>query len=372
MATAELILESEEVPVRKWALPAQIPELDGIRGFAMLLALVCHSSMWMAASAWRNILEQGKIGVDLFFVLSGFLITGILLDSRHKPRAKRNFYVRRGLRIWPLYFAYLLIAFEFFGRMLPTHFSAAAYLLFIQNFFYWTSMGPFLEPTWSLAVEEQFYVVWPWIALSVRRETVMKLCWIVLALSPVIRCLFHLGNADPRFVYGNTLCRLDGIAMGSMIAAWLRDPDFNPRKLERFAQIALTAGAVGAGVCYATSPLMPLAAELRYSFVTIAFGGMLARALAVQDSASPLARVLRSGTLTGVGRISFGLYLFNLPIYCVFHGHTATRLLANLQPPLPAVVIVVSSNLLLLTLAALSWKYFESPILRLKGRLAPR
>ena len=369
MATVELVREHAEVAERAWALPAQIPELDGIRGLAILLVLACHSTMWLPASGFRDICEQGKVGVDLFFVLSGFLITGILLDSRKQAGALPTFYIRRALRIWPLYFSYLTISFLMFGRMMPVHFSRWAYVLFAQNFFYWISMGPFLDPTWSLAVEEQFYVVWPWIALRVRRERVLKICCAVLGMAPVIRLAFRLAGAGPAFIYGNTLCRLDGIAMGGMLAAWVRDARFEVAGLKRLARVGLVAGIVGVGGCCAG---MPFGLELRYSFVTLAFAGVFAFTLLTQGTESPLARMLRSSALTGLGRISFALYLFNLPIYGMVHGHAAGRVVAELPYAIAEFIRTAAATSLLWASATLSWRMFESRLLRLKDRWAPQ
>jgi peptidoglycan/LPS O-acetylase OafA/YrhL len=371
MATAELILERAP-EVRVWALAKQIPELDGVRGMAILLVMACHLAIWMPVSAARSVLDQGKIGVDLFFVLSGFLITGILLDTRERPRALRNFYVRRGLRIWPLYFASLAVAFVALRWMLPPQFSKLVYLLFLQNFFYFLDTGPVLAPLWSLAVEEQFYLVWPWIALRAKRGTVPKICCAVLALSPMIRCACRMAGASPDFIYANTLCRLDGIAIGGMIAAWVRGEEFEPTSLLRFARIALPVGILGTAACYALDGRIGFATEFRYSFVTLAFGAIVAAVLFLQGTDSALARAFRSPVLAGLGRISFAVYLFNLPVYTLLQGNHARRLLAALPAPISALAFVVFANGILIGLAICSWKFFEAPILKLKERLAPR
>jgi len=371
MATAELIVEREQDAAQAWRVPAQIPELDGVRGLAILLVMICHSSMWLPDSPVRTLLLQGKVGVDLFFVLSGFLITGILLDTRERPRALRNFYVRRGLRIWPLYFAFVFVAFTIPRRMIPPDVTPWVYALCIQNFICFASMGPLLDPLWSLAVEEQFYLFWPWIALRVRRQTVLRICCVVLAFSPMIRCLFRAAGASPEFVYSNTLCRLDGIAMGGMIAAWIRDREFAIDALQRLVRAAPLAGTLGLALTYAVVRTR-LAIELQYSFVALIFGGLLALVLLEQSTASTLARAFRSSSLGGLGRISFALYLFNLPIYTIAHGVGASRWLSHLPKAMAGAAVLVASNLVLLAAASLSWKFFESPILGLKSRLAPR
>ena len=371
MATAELVLESS-TEARAWRLPKQIPELDGVRGLAILLVMICHLAIWVPDSAVHFVLDQGKMGVDLFFVLSGFLITGILLDTQRQTRAIRNFYIRRGLRIWPLYFAYLAVSFLALRWMLPPQFSKLEYLLFAQNFFHFLDGGTLLAPLWSLAVEEQFYLVWPWIALRTKRETVLKICCAVLVISPVIRCVFRMAGTGPDFIYVNTLCRLDGIAIGGLLASWIRDDDFEPAALLSFARIALPAGIAGAALCYALDGRVQFATEFRYSFISFGFAGLVALALFLQGTQSSFARWLRSPGVSGLGRISFALYLFNLPVYALLKGNHASRLLAGLPGAISGVVFVIVANALLIGFAACSWRFFESPILRLKNRLAPR
>ena len=369
MATAEIVVEQEPI-VRSWVLPKHIPELDGLRAIAILLVLVHHQAFWMASSTLRSVIERGVVGVDLFFVLSGFLITGILLDSQGQRHAARNFYVRRGLRIWPLYFSLLAVAMLLFRRMMPVSFAFWPYLLLTQNFFYFTSMGPILEPTWSLAVEEQFYFIWPWIVLRCRRETVMKLCATVLALSPIVRFGLRMAGANPRFLYVNTLCRLDPIAMGALIAAWTRGADFYPNQ-SRYIRLGLAIGTVGWLACSA-EPGAPLSVELRPSFLAIAFGAVLSEVLAAQNSQAIFARVLRRTWLRFVARTSFALYLFNLPVYSIMHGNFCTSLCARFPSPLGEVSLFAASNTAVFMAAALSWRFFEGPILRLKDRFAAK
>jgi peptidoglycan/LPS O-acetylase OafA/YrhL len=374
MATAPILVAHPKAAeaARPRPYPAQIPELDGVRGIAVLLVMICHSAMWLPLSPLRSLLVEGRIGVDLFFVLSGFLITGILLDTQRDRRALRNFYIRRGLRIWPLYFAFLLIAFLALRRMVPPWLSPWAYVLFMQNFLYSADIGPVLDPTWSLAVEEQFYLIWPWIALRARRKTLLKICCGVIAISPLIRCGLHMAGASDTFIYVNTLSRLDGIAMGGAIAAWIRSAKFDVQQLRRVARVALPVGTFGAVICYFLGASNWIATELGYSFIALAFGGVLAFSLAAQGSASRTARLLRGFTLSRIGSISFALYLFNLPIYTVMHGRMASGAFSHFSPLTGAFARLVAENLVLLAAAILSWKLYEGPILRLKSRWAPR
>ncbi len=373
-STAELLLDHAEVPECTWALPKVIPELDGIRGLAILMVLVCHSSSWMQSERWRILLLNGRSGVDLFFVLSGFLITGILLDTRHDHERTRNFYVRRGLRIWPLYFVFLLVAVTAFRWMLPPQPHLWAYLLFIQNFLYWDGTGPFFQPSWSLAVEEQFYALWPWVCFRVRRETVFKICLAVLMFAPIIRFLYRINLSSEELSYVNTFCRLDGIAMGGALAAWVREPIFDVERLKRFAVPALLLGGSGALATLAVREISVICRDLSYSFLAVAFGGMVALAIYCQDHANGYSTFLRQRWLRYLGKVSFALYLFNYPIYVLAHGNHALSLMArlHLNDFASALALLVLENFVLFSAVWVSWNALESPMLKLKSRWAPR
>jgi peptidoglycan/LPS O-acetylase OafA/YrhL len=170
----------------------------------------------------------------------------------------------------------------------------------------------------------------------------------------------------------NTLSRLDGIAIGGAVAAWVRSPLFEIQQLRRLARVALPVGAIGAVGCYFLGTSYWIAAELGYSFIAAAFGGVLAWSLAAQGTASRTARLLRSFTLSRLGRISFALYLFNLPIYTVMHGLMASTVFSYVPPLAGNFVRLAVENLVLLAAALLSWKLYEGPILKLKSRWAPR
>src|ERR1700728_1289973 len=200
-------------PRPQW-LPSYIPELQGLRGLAVLAVVVyhCHTRLegtWVHyASLW------GWVGVNLFFTLSGFLITSILIEARDKPRYFRNFYARRALRIWPVYFLLLAVCYSvpewFLGdtRAHQAHWKTlVAYALFVQNLRH-TALPGTLGPTWSLAIEEQYYFVWAPIVRFVKGR---YLGWLLpgiliamLAISPLIRYL------HPHWVNGtHTAIHLD-------------------------------------------------------------------------------------------------------------------------------------------------------------------
>jgi len=217
-------------------------------------------------------------------------------------------------------------------------------------------------------VEEQFYLVWPWIVLRFPRQTVVKICGAVLVISPFVRLAFRLAGAHPRFLYANTLCRLDPIAMGALIAAWLRSPEMTTDKLARFVRAALPIGVAGWTVSI-LAPGAPACRDLRLSFVAVTFGALLVSALLGQNSDAFFSKALRNSCLKTIARISFALYLFNLPIYSIMHGNFFTRVSACIPSRLAGVTTLAISNAVLFAAAALSWRFFESRILRLKERL---
>src|SRR5256885_12607641 len=143
----------------------RIRSLDGLRAIAIVLVMLHHSPVMKAYFGGPR---YGWVGVDLFFVLSGYLIPGILTDAKGASGYYQNFFARRGLRIWPLYFAVLIATTEVVPRLAHSeHLSAGLppwhYFLLLQNLLFSSALMPFLSPTWSLAVEEQFYLIWPFV-----------------------------------------------------------------------------------------------------------------------------------------------------------------------------------------------------------------
>ncbi len=314
---------------------AHVEELDGIRGIAILLVLIGH--------AWSKLTWFAVSGLSLFFVLSGFLITGILLRNVGKPYYFSNFYARRALRIWPLYFAILAIAyltplFSFSHEAFPAY----RFLLYIQNFWSLDSSPSILRTTGSLAIEEQFYLVWPLVILLC--GTVRRVGWVamvLIAFTPLIRVLYHLHGIDP---YSLTFGRMDGLATGAGLAvlavAWSAD---SKHKLKMIA------------ICVAISLLLlPLShfILLRKAFkdtsTNVFFGGVLACSYYLRGS--KMTSILRSAPLRFFGKISYCAYLINLPIIYSLRAPTIVRL---------GVVVAISTA---------SWYLFESQILKLKDR----
>src|SRR6202045_3638349 len=215
----------------------KIPQLDAVRGLAVLLVLLHNTNVYPSLHL-HLISDNGWMGVDLFFVLSGLLITGILLDTRQSEGYLRNFYARRCLRIWPLYYSVLLFMFVIVPILRPseahTVFEARsspwwAYPVFLQNFLIPipTMATGALGVTWSLAVEEQFYLVWPLVVRFCSEGQLRKIAIAVICISPALR--FYLSQHQV-IIYSNTFCRLDGLMAGALLALVIRSVSFSPAK----------------------------------------------------------------------------------------------------------------------------------------------
>lgn len=341
-------------------LPSYIPELDGLRGMAILMVVLYHCADrldWLPGGA---LLHWGWAGVDLFFVLSGFLITGILVDTRASDPWLRNFYMRRTLRIWPLYFVLLLLFAivaawrnDPFARSLQgTHWFL--YAVFVQNLFHWTMPAP-LGPTWSLAIEEQFYFAWAPIARLLKTAWLKWVAMAVIVISPALR--YGLGG---RVTPVHTLVHLDGLAWGALLALLLR----SGAAQDRCRRIAMAM--LGAGVL-ATAFFVPRGTAFLTSAISLLFAGAVALGITCTGSVGIPARALRMSVLRYLGSISYGMYLVHIAVFA--HAGTLD----------PHIVSWGRAGLLLgaaariggsIAVASLLWYCFERPILRLKSRFA--
>jgi peptidoglycan/LPS O-acetylase OafA/YrhL len=234
-------------------------ELDGLRGVAILLVMANNFYDGPASGgleyALHHLAKSGWIGVDLFFVLSGFLITGILCDTRGSPNYFRNFYARRVLRIFPLYYGFLLVWTVLLARA-PGFASAERYGWQANQWWYWLYLanihlglasGPTPgEPTvfWSLAVEEQWYLLWPLAVAILARARLASVCLGLMATAALLRVAWHAAAppiGSPDSLYFLTPARMDALATGALLAVLARDPP-------RWQRLARRAGPLAAGL----------------------------------------------------------------------------------------------------------------------------
>lgn len=348
------------MPMQPGAAP-RIPSLDGLRGLAALQVVVFHYYLMLPIDAdWYRVLQRASAVVDglsLFFVLSGFLIGGILLDTRGTPGAIRTFYAHRLWRIMPLYL--LLLLSYGIVRGLDDHFRWGMlhywmsefpfwnYLVFTQNYRMATDHvigAPWLAVTWSLAVEQQFYLLVPWVVCFVDRRALYLLGTACVLASPWFRVPDYL----PQYLL---MQRLDALAIGVMAAALIREPAARAW-LHRRRGI-LRTGVVGALVVLAAGQIggITQALFLNTTIVCLCYGALMC--LLADEAPWPVIKpALR--LLAPLGLISYCVYIFHVPVMYLFEFWLPTaRILA-----LPAT----------LGLAVLSFKYLEGPLMRFGKR----
>ena len=330
-----------------------LPELDGLRALSVGFVLLIHASYGRV--------QGGFLGVDIFFVISGYLITRIMMRERDATGRVdlRDFYRRRAFRILPPLIVCLVLAMLLWGGpdrdRLPV---AASMLLFFANFMPTTMMRG-LAHTWSLAIEEQFYIVWPltFILASTRGpRAVAAVAVAVIVLSIATRAAMLAAGYAPVTLYIFTPARCDGLMIGCLLAVgepWL-SRRVARRALAPIAWCCLT-GMV-AGLFLVTSELMletPIALTV---FALLAAGPIFAAPRLADDSI--LRAALASPTARYIGRRSYGLYLYHYPIFYAAEAYRVPGNLANYA------AVVVAEVALSLLVTEISWRLVERPIAR--------
>lgn len=371
----------------------RIPQLDGLRGIAIGLVVVWHYFVEVpgiegsaAATFVRRLFFLSWSGVDLFFVLSGFLIGGILLDNRESPRYFRTFYLRRAARILPLYLL-LLVPFwsarasldvdrsPVLAALLGGDIPAWAYAAFVQNVVMAANgdFGPqWTAITWSLAVEEQFYLVLPLTLYLVPRRLVPHLCVTCIALALGLRTAFvAVGTTASATAAAYLLLpsRMDALFLG-VLGAWLaRDPRWSGRLAGPPRALWLLIAAAGAGLLAASFGEIyfaaPGMATAGYSWLAIFYLAVLIAAVASERG--PLHALTTWRPLRALGQVSYFVYLFHTLALVLLHVLVFGQWPAH-RTPAHALVTLAALGLLLVA-AALSWRFLEEPLIR-EGRRA--
>ena len=378
-------------PPTRPALPSpagskHLPVLDGIRGLAILLVMIHHFLAMPGDSALGRCLNalsgSGWIGVDLFFVLSGFLITGILADTRDAPGYFRNFYARRALRIFPLYYLYLCLYLACTrGDLTPQvpHEAAwvACYGTNILISLKQTFIAPPLTHFWSLAIEEHFYLLWPLLVFLFPPKQMLRVCLVFILAALCSRSLFWwFGSSITAYVL--TPCRVDGFAIGGFIALLLRQPQGLTQLLPLARWIGAAAVAILAlafapqAQLESTSPFM---LTVGLTLLAVAFGSLIVSAVAAPPR-SRLHRLMTAPPLRFLGKYSYALYVFHWPIHLVISDWVMERAAwwrpqafgnTTVDTLLSAAIGVVLS----LAAAWASWHLFEKHFLKLKRHFEP-
>lgn len=365
-------------------------ELDGIRGIAVLLVMTFH--LGMRQFAGKNPIDffigSGWTGVDLFFVLSGFLITSILLDTRRQQHYFRNFYVRRALRILPLYYfavaGFLLVVLPLAHRVHLLHLVRPEYTAFywlhlsnLSSAFGFMATSP-IGHFWSLSVEEQFYFVWPLLVFALDSLPLLAACLLLALASPVLRMLPAMQAMQasyPEFLYRLTPFRLESLCYGAVLAilamyALRAEPA--RRLLQLVPGVATATGAILFGVAsyVAGGPeyQTPSMSGYGYTGSALFYMGLVGWAVTHTGSEQLPARMLRSRFLRFFGKYSYAMYVFHVPVSdCV---KPAVAYLIKNQWAVAPIDLVLGIGITTV-LARLSWVLLEQPFLKLKERFAP-
>jgi peptidoglycan/LPS O-acetylase OafA/YrhL len=318
----------------------------------------------------------GWVGVDLFFVLSGYLITEILLNSKGEDHYYRNFFGRRALRIWPLYVGVVSVVIFIVPavatpKFWPIEFSPIYYYFFLQNAFATKQFLPFLSPTWSLVVEEQFYLIWPFLVAIVPRAWFVRLCIGGLLLSPMLRLLTLRLGATGQIIESYTFTHMDGLLVGAVLAASGRD--WVSRKWVGFAAVA---GIVASALLFVEEVAHSsdvFASVFVYTALALGFGSILVLTFRSAACYGRLARLLGWRPLAYVGTISYGLYLLHELAQWAVIKSPLTRFLHPIREPFVRVMIGVTVEMIVACgVASLSWAFYERRFLKFKDRFGSK
>ena len=374
----------DETPAYQRLQAKHLPLLDGWRGVAVLAVVVYH--MYPRPPHGGMAVSFGWVGVDLFFVLSGFLITRILLAARDRPNYFRNFYARRTLRIFPLYYAVVVAVCVIWPLLGPSHESvgavashAAVALAYVTNLWqahyeaWFTAPPPFtVGHFWSLAVEEQFYLAWPVVVLVARdRRWLLAACGACVVVSNGCRLALWVGHANAMLPFVLTPCRLDGLGLGAAMAVAVTRPGW--------VAVARACSWVGLGVALPAFLAVGIRShtfDRANSYVVRTVGltasAPLCAAALFLSATAPVGGLANRGLclapLRWLGKYSYGLYVYHGLLGTVLTrclGRPAGRLVGGPPAVADAVTFAVSAAVIVAVSVA-SFHLFEQPILRLK------
>jgi len=346
-----------------------IPELDGLRGAAILGVMIFHSG--------ASFFKGGFIGVDIFFVLSGFLITTLLIQEFDASGSVslKNFYMRRVLRLGPALVAFLivfcLVSFAVLSQenAQRNYVDAIISLAYLTNWARAFSIHPpdFLGHTWSLSIEEQFYIVWPIILLTMlrvskKRHHVVVVAVAIALLSWIFRVYLSMNAAPPERLYNGLDTRADTLMVGCTLGILLSSGLVSEKAKKILQKLLVVIAPFSVAFLLAFSMFSDSSDPQRYYYWGFIVVALLTAALildVLMNSQSIVKKFLAMRWLVWVGSISYGLYLWHYPIY---------RTMSALG--FHDLDIITIGSLVTFIVAALSYYLMERPLLKLKKRFA--
>jgi peptidoglycan/LPS O-acetylase OafA/YrhL len=378
-------LARQLLPIPDWS--KRIPALDGLRGIAILMVLLHHGvfNMKPDSKVLATLLSVGELtwsGVDLFFVLSGFLIGGILLDVINSPRYFQTFYIRRAYRIFPLYGVVIGV---FFLRHLPLHLVPGAlgnvspmaipwyaYVTMTQNWWmaYIGWAGPrALIVTWSLAVEEQFYLTAPFVIRKLRAAKLIVVLVAIVIGAPLLRQFLFSRVRDGAFAcYILTPCRADALCLGVLCALLVRNSRGWNWLQTQTKTLHWLIGILFAGVIFMTfrhyEQPSHFMVTVGYSWLALFYAGCL---LVIVSGTSNIAqRLLCNSKLMWLGTLAYCTYLIHLPFNEAFRRLFSMH--SGIVSPNIWLAGGVAGSIVAILVASISWRIFEKPLLQ-RGHL---
>jgi peptidoglycan/LPS O-acetylase OafA/YrhL len=369
----------------------RVPALDGLRGIAILIVFLGHFTQFGLSKAQRAnpifyfLSDKAGIGVDLFFVLSGFLITGILYDSKNRQGYFRVFYTRRTLRIFPLYYSVLILV-AVSRIVFPNLYALSSItpVAQIANFTYTTNFlmafrGLTAEPLflghfWSLAVEEQFYILWPLIVLRLSREQLVKLALTGVVAALLLRVLL-IHSLAFESAYLLLPARMDSLLAGALIALSMRGlrgiPDWitsRPVIAIVFALFAADLIVRGTG---SNGWVLAFRSAFHFSIAAAGSGILVIASLGLPNKPN-WTKVLGNGFLRFFGKYSYAIYVVHVAIILALSQviDAVQRHYFGGPAPFPAILLGGIAIALTVGVSLVSWHVIEQPFLKLKDRIA--
>jgi len=376
-------------------LKNHIPALDGLRAIAIIWVMLHNGTLDKLISlqtipekAITLIMNTGWMGVQMFFVLSGFLITGILLDAKKNNHNNiyKQFYMRRVLRIFPIYYVFLILAFIAAVSLqnTPSWLNLAYdhkwwYIFYTINWIQAFEKVGFSH-FWSLAVEEQFYIFWPVIIISLSAFRLYATCLLLITLSITFRLaltIYDLKFAESA-AYVFTLSRLDALAIGSLLAITLRDESMFIKTRKSMFYIMIISIIYILLTLASTHSFDPVSTSwtvLNQTMAALLFVSLIYYSLDINSTLKYSRihiRILSLNWMRSIGKYSYAMYIFHLPVAFLLHNHLSNDFLTIFSFAGDSKnIIVFTLDLLLLfiltyCLAWCSWRLIELPFLNLK------